>query len=72
MARIFRQYGRITPHEYIMRLKINKASTLLLTSGLSINEIGYFLGFNDSYHFASVFKRFRGFDKIIFISQVSC
>ncbi|MHB0946796.1 MAG: AraC family transcriptional regulator [Sedimentisphaerales bacterium] len=60
MARLFQRYGRITPHDYIMRLKLNKAATLLLTSGLSINEIGYSLGFNDPYHFSRVFKKFHG------------
>ncbi|OHB49660.1 MAG: hypothetical protein A2Y10_05750 [Planctomycetes bacterium GWF2_41_51] len=60
MARLFRQYGKIKPHEYIMNLKMNKASAILLTSGLSVNEIGYSLGFNDPYHFSRVFKRFHG------------
>jgi AraC-like DNA-binding protein len=60
MARLFRRFGKITPHNYIMRLKLNKAATLLLTSGLSVNEAGYSLGFNDPYHFSRVFKRFHG------------
>jgi AraC-like DNA-binding protein len=60
MARLFRQYSKITPHDYIMRLKLNKASTMLLTSSQSVNEIGYLLGFSDPYHFSRVFKRFHG------------
>ncbi len=60
MARLFRQYGKIKPHEYLMRLKLNKASTILLTSKLSVNEVGYALGFNDPYHFSRVFKKFHG------------
>lgn len=60
MARLFRKYSKITPHEYIMRLKLNKASAMLLTSSFSINEIGYALGFNDPYHFSRVFKKFHG------------
>ena len=60
MARLFRLHGKTTPHNYIMSLKLNKASTLLLTSGLSINKIGDSLGFNDPYHFSRVFKRFHG------------
>jgi AraC-like DNA-binding protein len=59
MARLFRRYGKITPHDYIMRLKLNKAVMLLLTSGLSVNEISYSLGFNDPYHFSRVFKHFH-------------
>jgi AraC-like DNA-binding protein len=60
MARLFRLHGKITPHDYILRLKLNKAANMLLTCGLSINEIGYSLGFNDPYHFSRVFKRFHG------------
>ena len=60
MARLFRLHGKITPHDYILRLKLNKAAALLLTSGLSINEIGYSLGFSDPYHFSRIFKHFHG------------
>lgn len=60
MARLFRLHGKITPHDYILRLKLNKAANLLLTCGLSVNEIGYSLGFSDPYHFSRVFKRFHG------------
>jgi AraC-like DNA-binding protein len=60
MARLFMLHGKITPHDYILRLKLNKAATLLLTCGLSINELGYSLGFSDPYHFSRVFKRFHG------------
>jgi AraC-like DNA-binding protein len=59
MSRLFKKYDTVTPQEYIMRLKLNKAVNLLLTSGLAINEIGYSLGFNDPYHFSRVFKRFH-------------
>ena len=60
IARLFRRFEKITPHNYIMRLKLNKAATLLLTSGLTVNKIGHSLGFNDPYHFSRVFKRFHG------------
>jgi AraC-like DNA-binding protein len=60
MSRLFKKYNTVTPQEYIMRLKLNKAVNLLLTSGLAINEIGHSLGFSDPYHFSRVFKRFHG------------
>jgi AraC family transcriptional regulator, arabinose operon regulatory protein len=60
MARLFRRYGKITPHNYILRIKLNKAASMLLASGFFIEEISYSLGFHDPFHFSRVFKRFHG------------
>ncbi len=57
MARLFRQYGQISPHKYTMRLKMNKAGTLLLTTDFKIKQIGQILGFEDPYHFSRNFKK---------------
>jgi len=56
---IFKKYYRNSPHEYVMRLKLNKAANLLLTSMLSIKEIAYSVGFGDQYHFSRNFKKFH-------------
>lgn len=61
MSRLFKQYGQTTPHEYIMRLKMNKASVLLLTSSMTVKRIATLVGFEDQYHFSRNFKRFYGF-----------
>ena len=60
MSRLFKKHGDITPHEYIMRLKLNKAGGLLLTTNLSVREVGYQIGFKDPYHFSRNFKNFHG------------
>lgn len=60
MSRLFKKYGEITPREYIMRLKLNKAASLLLTTNLSVREVGYLIGFEDPYHFSRNFKYFHG------------
>jgi len=60
MSRLFKKYSDITPHEYIMRLKLNKAGSLLLITNLSVREIGYLIGFEDPYHFSRNFKKFHG------------
>ena len=59
MARLFKQFGEITPHEYIMRLKLNKAASLLLMSNLKIAQIAFKVGFEDPYHFSRNFKKFH-------------
>ena len=60
MSRIFKKYGDITPHRYIMQLKLSEAANLLLTTNLSVSEIGYLIGFEDPYHFSRNFKNLCG------------
>lgn len=57
MSRLFKRYGQATPHEYIMRSKMNKASVLLLTSTMTVNRIATLVGFQDQYHFSRNFKK---------------
>ncbi len=60
MAQLFRDHGRITPHEYITRLKLNRAAQLLLTSTLHIQDIARMVGYDDPYHFSRNFKKMYG------------
>lgn len=60
MSTLFKKFGEITPHEYIMRLKMNKAGSLLLTTNLTIKEVGFQVGFQDPYHFSRNFRKFHG------------
>ncbi len=59
MARLFRKYLRISPHEYIMRLKLNRSANLLLNSNMPVNKIAFMTGFKDPYHFSRAFKKFH-------------
>ncbi len=59
MSRLFRQFQAITPQEYIKRLRLNKAATLLLSSEYSIKEIAALCGFSDPYYFSRAFKDFH-------------
>jgi AraC-like DNA-binding protein len=60
LSRLFKKYSRTTPHEYITRLKLNKAGQLLLNSSQTIYQIAETLGFYDPYHFSRTFKKFFG------------
>jgi len=60
MASLFKKYGHISPIHYIMRLKLNKAANLLLTTDFKIKDIANHVGFYDPYHFSKNFKRFHG------------
>ena len=44
-----------------MRLKLNKAGRMLLTSELSVKEIASMVGFEDQFHFSRNFKKHFGY-----------
>jgi hypothetical protein len=46
--------------DYIRKMRIEKASHLLLHSQHSLAEIAYLTGFSDQSHFARIFKKFIG------------
>lgn len=59
-TRLFRQQVGVTPYEFLLRIRIKRARSLLKNSSLSITEIGLELGFHNPNHFTSAFKRLVG------------
>jgi AraC family transcriptional regulator len=55
--RLFKQTINLTPHQYILQCRIEKAKFLLRHSELSIAEIASRVGFCDQSHFTRCFKR---------------
>ena len=58
---IFKSVYNISPHQYIILLRINRAKELLESSDLSLEEIAYKLNFSHFSLFSSTFKRKTGF-----------
>lgn len=57
---LFKRYSHISPSRYLMQLKLNKATYMLLSTNLTIKEISLTIGFEDPYHFSRNFKKFSG------------
>lgn len=55
--RKFVQITGLSPAEYILRMKIEKAKELLAATDMSVTEIAFRYGFSSSQYFATVFKR---------------
>ncbi|MBS4104185.1 helix-turn-helix transcriptional regulator [Tsukamurella paurometabola] len=55
--RAFVRAFRTTPHRYLLDRRIARAKELLVSTTLSITEIGEMLGFSSPSHFATTFKR---------------
>ena len=58
--RLFKQSLGVTPHQYILRSRINKAKYLLQHSEMSIADIAISVGFCDQSHLTRYFKRTFG------------
>jgi AraC family transcriptional regulator len=58
--RLFKQSMAVTPHQYILQSRIEKAKCLLQHTQLSIAEIAVRVGFCDQSHLTRCFKRIIG------------
>lgn len=60
VIRIFKTSFGITPYQYLLERRISTAKIYLISSCKNIKEIAYELGFNDEFHFSTIFKRKTG------------
>jgi len=56
-CRAFKRTFSETPHSYIVRRRLNKAETLMLTSDLSLSDIAIRCGFTDQAHLCKLFRQ---------------
>ena len=59
-AQSFREFFHQTPIAYLNSYRMERACILLINTTLSITEITYQCGFNDSSYFVKVFKKYKG------------
>lgn len=71
LRRLFKSAYGISPIEYKLKFKINKAKFLLESSTLNIAEISEKLGFYDSAYFTKAFKRQVGCTPTEYIKRKS-
>ena len=60
ICRLFRRYMGTSPYQYLLRKKMNRAASLLLTEGCLIKQAAEQVGFPDPYHFSRCFKAIHG------------
>ncbi|WP_178025431.1 AraC family transcriptional regulator [uncultured Paenibacillus sp.] len=59
-SRMFKKHTGLSPTDYIIRLRMEKAKKLLAKSPSSIMEVARRVGFEDPYHFSRRFKQVVG------------
>lgn len=60
LRRGFKEYFGITVYDFITRLRMERAKTLLLEEELSISEISHLVGFSHQNNFSIAFKKYFG------------
>jgi AraC family transcriptional regulator len=56
-ARAFKQATGLTPHQYLIKSRIERAKSLLAETELPIIEISHGVGFKNQSHFTTIFRR---------------
>jgi AraC-like DNA-binding protein len=56
----FKAYTGLTPYQYFIQLKVNRAKELLSLGACSVKEAAFKLGFDDPYYFSRLFKKKTG------------
>jgi AraC-like DNA-binding protein len=64
--RLFRQAFGETPHQFLTRLRIERAKDLLTVSGRSVTEICFDVGFSSLGSFSTLFARHVGASPVAF------
>jgi AraC family transcriptional regulator len=68
-CRMFKQSMGISPHQYLLRQRIEAAKKRLMRPNADLLEISTELGFNNRSHFTSIFRRLVGCTPTQFMSR---
>ena len=61
ISKIFRAHSGLSPAEYLIKLRVEKAKELLETRReLLVKEVSQLVGYDDQYYFSKVFKKATG------------
>ncbi len=55
--RLFEQAVGVAPMEYLKKLRLQKAASMLLTTKASVTQVAFACGFNDSNYFSSLYHK---------------
>ena len=58
--RVFKKSVGLTPHQYILTQRVDKAKDLVL-NGATLSDAGLEVGFNDQSHFIRIFRKMHGY-----------
>lgn len=59
-VRAFKQSFGLPPHRYLVKLRVERAKTLLADPAMSVTQIGARLGFGETSSFTTTFRKYTG------------
>jgi len=68
--KIFKTYTSMTPYQYFILIKMQKAENLLSRGGISVKEAASRLGFENQYHFSNLFKNKIGISPLNWMKYI--
>lgn len=60
ICRLFKRFGRESPFQYLLHLRLNRAAELLQTTDLLVKDIAAHLRFTDAFNFSRTFRHAFG------------
>lgn len=60
LASSFRRIVGVSPQEYLVKLRMEKAKTLLQETSMSVNAVANAIGYSDQLAFSKAFRRYSG------------
>ncbi|NJP20220.1 MAG: helix-turn-helix transcriptional regulator [Hydrococcus sp. CRU_1_1] len=70
-VQLFKQSTGITPHQYVIQCRIERAKQLLMKRGAIVADVARIVGFVDQSHFHRHFKRLVGITPKTFLRQIN-
>jgi len=67
LCRLFRRFEGRSPHQCLLRLKLNQAAERLMAGNYSVKDVAAAVGFHDPYHFSRSFRRTFGTSPSAFV-----
>lgn len=68
-ARLFKSTMKISPYQFLLKLKLDRAKQMIKSRCKSFVEIAYELGFTDQAHFCNAFKKATGYSPQEFLKR---
>ncbi|GAB1543225.1 AraC family transcriptional regulator [Scytonema sp. NUACC21] len=59
-SRLFKKTTGLAPHQFVLRLRLERAQALIQTGQMPLSDVAVTVGFFDQAHFTNVFKRAFG------------
>lgn len=70
-ARMFKKSAGVSPRQYIISCRVNKARALLSNKSLNISQVAHSTGFYDQSHFTNCFKKIIGITPSQYVKNIS-